>query len=55
MGGLRGGLAKRAAQKKAEGEPSQARHRNDETNEVLKITTDASTTDVAIPAGFKEQ
>lgn len=55
VGGLLGGLAKRAAQKKVEGEPSQRATVMTTTNEVLKVTTEVSATDVAIPAGFKEQ
>jgi hypothetical protein len=56
VGGLLGGLAKRAAQKKSEGQ-----QKNDArstfmtlTNEVLKVTTEVSPADLAVPAGFKE-
>jgi hypothetical protein len=55
VGGLLGGLARRAAQNKVEGEPSQRATVMTTTNEVLKVTTQVSATDVAIPAGFKEQ
>ena len=55
VGGLLGGLAKRAAQNKVEGEPSQRATIMTTTNEVLKVTAQVSTADVAIPAGFKEQ
>jgi hypothetical protein len=56
VGGLLGGFAKRAAQKKSDGQ-----HENEArttfmtlTNEVLKMTTTVSAADLAIPAGFKE-
>jgi hypothetical protein len=56
VGGLLGGLAKRAAQKKSEGQ-----QKNDArstfmtlTNEVLKVATEVSAADLTVPAGFKE-
>lgn len=55
VGGLLGGLAKRAAQKKVEGEPQARATIMTTTTEVLKIATDVSPADVAIPAGFKQQ
>jgi hypothetical protein len=52
IGGLVGGLARRAAQRN---EPPKARATfMTITNEVLKVTTDVSATDVGIPAGFRE-
>jgi hypothetical protein len=55
VGGLLGGIAKRAAQKKVEGEPQPRATIMTTTSEVLKITTDVSAADVAVPAGFKQQ
>ena len=55
VGGLLGGLAKRAAQKKVEGDPAQRAMVMTTTSEILKIVTDVSATDVEIPAGFKQQ
>jgi len=55
VGGLLGGIAKRAAQKKVEGEPQPRATVMTTTSEVLKITTDVSAADVAVPAGFKQQ
>lgn len=55
VGGLLGGLARRAAQRKVEGEPSQRATVMTTTNEVLKVTTEVSANDVAIPAGFRQQ
>lgn len=56
VGGLVGGFAKRMAQKKASGggEPKARATFMTVTSEVLKVTTDVSPTDVAVPAGFKE-
>jgi len=57
IGGLLGGLAKKAAAKKVAGgddEPKQRATFMTSTNEVLKVATSVSPTDVAIPAGFKE-
>jgi hypothetical protein len=54
LGGLLGGLAKKAAAKKGDDE-SQARATfMTSTSEVLKVATAVSATDVAVPAGFKE-
>src|SRR5688572_10155241 len=55
VGGLIGGLARRAAQKKVEGEPQPRAMVMTTTSEVLKIATDVTAGDVAIPAGFKQQ
>jgi hypothetical protein len=55
VGGLLGGIAKRAAQQKVEGDPKPRSTVMTTTREVLKIATDVSATDVAIPAGFKQQ
>ena len=56
LGGLVGGFAKRAAAKKMGGnEPAKPRTTfMTTTNEVLKVVTDVSAADVALPAGFKE-
>jgi hypothetical protein len=55
LGGLAGGFAKRLAQKKAGGDEAKPRTTfMTTTNEVLKVVTDVSATDVAVPAGFKE-
>ena len=59
VGGLLGGLARRAAAKKAssgdqqQGDKSRATILTSST-EVLKVVTDVGANDVAIPAGFKE-
>jgi hypothetical protein len=59
VGGLLGGLAKRAAAKKAaedeteKGDKSRATFMTT-TTEVLKFATDVPASDVAIPSGFKE-
>ena len=55
-GGLLGGFAKKMAQKKMGGDDA-AKPRitfMTMTNEVLKVVTDVSPADVAVPAGFKE-
>jgi hypothetical protein len=56
LGGLVGGFAKRAAAKKMGGdEPAKPRMTfMTTTHEVLKVVTDVSAADVAVPAGFKE-
>ncbi len=56
LGGLLGGLAKKAAAKKSGGgDDSKARTTfMTTTNEVLKVATAVSATDVAVSAGFKE-
>lgn len=56
LGGMLGGIASRAAKKKAEGgdQPKSRVTVMTTTNEVLKVTTDVSAADVAIPAGFRE-
>jgi hypothetical protein len=52
IGGLVGGLARRAAQRREE--PKQRATFMTTTNEVLKVTTEVAPADVAIPAEFKE-
>jgi len=57
VGGLLGGLAKKAAAKKAGGgddAPKQRATVMTSTVEVQKVTTDLSAADVAVPPGFKE-
>lgn len=55
VGGLLGGFAKRVAKKKAEGEPTTRATFMTGTTEVLKVTTDVSAADVAIPPGFQQK
>jgi hypothetical protein len=52
LGGMLGGLARRAAKK--DDEPKQRTTFMTTTVEVLKLSTDVSASDVAVPAGFKE-
>ena len=52
VGGLVGGLMRRAASKKEE--PKQRVTFMTTTNEVLKVTTEVTAADIAIPAGFRE-
>jgi hypothetical protein len=52
IGGLVGGLAKRV--RKTDDEPKQRTTFMTSTVEVLKVSTDVSANDVAVPAGFKE-
>jgi hypothetical protein len=52
VGGLIGGIARRATGKKEE--PKSRATFMTMTNEVLKVATDVAAADVAIPAGFKE-
>ena len=59
LGGIAGGLMRRAAQKKAEkseGDQSQKGRTRvmTSTTEVLKVVSDVAAADVAVPAGFKE-
>jgi hypothetical protein len=58
VGGLLGGIARRAAAKKAEGGEAQGPKDRATlltgSTEVLKVVTDVSAADVSIPAGFKE-
>jgi hypothetical protein len=57
VGGLLGGFAKKMAQKKAGGGDDANKDRATfmtMTSEVLKVVTDVSAADVAVPAGFKE-
>jgi hypothetical protein len=57
VGGMLGGFAKKMADKKMSGgDASKARATvMTSTNDVLKIVTDVSAADVAVPAGFKER
>lgn len=52
IGGMLGGLARRA--RKQDDEPKQRAPFMTSTTEVLKVSTDVSAGDVAVPAGFKE-
>lgn len=55
VGGLVGGFARRMAQKKMGGDDTNPRSTvMTLNNEVLKVVTDVSAGDVAVPAGFKE-
>jgi hypothetical protein len=57
VGGLLGGFAKKAAANKMNGGDAGSKQRSafmSGTNEVLKIVTDVTESDVAVPAGFKE-
>jgi len=57
VGGLLGGFAKKAAAKKMNGGDSAGKQRSafmSGTNEVLKIVTDVTESDVVVPAAFKE-
>jgi hypothetical protein len=57
VGGMLGGFAKKMADKKmASGDAAKPRATvMTSTNDVLKIVTDVSAADVAVPAGFKER
>ena len=57
LGGIAGGLMRRATQKKsAESDQNQKGRTRvmSSTTEILKVVTDVSPSDVAVPAGFKE-
>ncbi len=54
LGGIASGLMRRAAQKKMEGDPKPRTTVMTSTTEVLKVLTDVTSAEVAIPAGFKE-
>ena len=55
FGGLANALAKKAAQKKfGDGDPTPRTTVMTSTTEILKVVTDVSAADVAVPAGFKE-
>jgi hypothetical protein len=57
VGGLLGGLARRAAQRKSGAQQDENKSRATfmtSTTEVLKISSDVTTADTAVPAGFKE-
>jgi hypothetical protein len=55
VGGLLGGLARRAAQNKVEGDLQPRATVMTTTTELVKVATDVAAGDVAIPAGFKQQ
>lgn len=55
VGGLLGGIARRAAQQKVSGDPQPRAMVMTTTTEVLKIATDVSDADVGIPAGFRQR
>jgi hypothetical protein len=54
VGGLAGGLMRRVVQKKMEGDLKARTTVMTGTTEVLKVVTDVGASDVAVPAGFKE-
>jgi hypothetical protein len=54
LGGMVGGLLARKGAKKGDDQPKARSTFMTSTNEVLKVATDVSSTDVAVPAGFKE-
>lgn len=54
LSGALGGFARRAVKKKVEGDPKQRATIMTSTTEILKLTTDVTASDVAVPAGFKE-
>ncbi len=54
IGGLAGGLMRRAVGKKLEGDQKPRTTVMTGTTEVLKVITDVAPADVAVPAGFKE-
>jgi hypothetical protein len=54
VGGLLGGLARRAAKKGEAAGPKARATFMTTTNEVLSVATTVAATDVAVPAGFKE-
>ena len=54
IGGMMGAFGKKMAKKKTEGEPKARNTFMTVNTEVLKVTTDVPQTDVAVPAGFKE-
>jgi hypothetical protein len=56
VGGLLGGFAKKMAQKKTGGDDANKARATfmTTTTEVLKVVTDVTAADVAVPAGFKE-
>ena len=57
LGGIAGGLMRRATQKKAEKTEGDQKSRTTvmtSTTEILKVVTDVAAADVAVPAGFKE-
>ena len=55
VGGLIGGLGRRAAQQKMSGDPQPRAMVMTTTTEVLKVARDVSDSDVAIPAGFRQR
>ena len=55
VGGLLGGLGRRAVQQKVQGDVQPRSAVMTTTTEMLKIVTDVAPADVEIPAGFKQQ
>ncbi len=55
VGGLLGGLGRRAAQQKVQGDVQPRSTVMTTTTEMLKIVTDVTAGDVEVPAGFKQQ
>jgi hypothetical protein len=56
LGGLLGGLSKKIGPRKGDDEPGKPRATfMTTTHDVLKVGTDVSAADVAVPAGFKEK
>ncbi len=55
VGGVLGGLGRRMARKKPEGEARNRATFMTSTHEILKVSTDVSGADLALPAGFKEK
>ena len=54
LGGLLGGLAKKASARKGDGGSTARTTFMTSTNEVLKVATAVTAADVAVPTGFKE-
>lgn len=55
VGGLLGGLGRRVARKKAEGDPKTRSTFMTSTHEILKVSGEVGASDVAIPAGFRQK
>jgi hypothetical protein len=55
IGGLVGGLARRTAQKKMEGDAKARTTVMTITTEILKVVTDVAPADVAVPSGFSQK
>jgi hypothetical protein len=54
VGSVISGFARRAVKKKMDGDPQARATVFTGTNEVLKVVTEVTPADVAVPAGFKE-